>query len=59
MILEFAYELQFPLFGILPYSSLRQISRGACYCFGGILFIVGLTPVKAERTKNVKFDQTM
>jgi hypothetical protein len=59
MILEFAYELQFPLFGILPYSSLRQISRGACYCFGGILFIVGLTPVKAERTKTVKFDQTM
>jgi hypothetical protein len=34
MIVDVMWDLQFPLFGILPYSSIAEVSRSACYTLG-------------------------
>jgi hypothetical protein len=53
MILDVIWDLQFPLFGILPYSSVQEISKAGCYVLGAILFIIGFTPVEEVVVKVV------
>jgi hypothetical protein len=45
MVFEVIYEVQFPLFGLLRFSSLQSISRMSCYGLGGILFVLTFNPI--------------
>jgi hypothetical protein len=45
MVFEVVFEVQFPLFGLLRFSSLQSISRMACYGLGGILFVLTFNPI--------------
>jgi hypothetical protein len=54
MVLDVAWDLQFPLSGKLPYSSGAEISRGTCFALGAVFAIVGFTPVVAGMERPLK-----